>query len=170
MVQKKQIIMKTRSHFRPIALAGLMLVFTLQLSAQDPGGGQGRQGGPGRGPEMTEEDIKERVDNLAETLEMSEDQHKKILAVDMEFYNKMQIERQKMRNDGGPPPDREVMQAKMRVMRDERNQKYEDVLTPEQYNKFIEIQEQRREQMRQQHQQNNPGGEGDRPPRGRSRN
>ncbi|MCK4748725.1 MAG: hypothetical protein KAT15_16845 [Bacteroidales bacterium] len=162
--------MKTGSHLGPFVLAGLMLAFTLQLTAQDPDGGQGRPGGPGRGPQMTEEDIKERVDNLAETLKMSEDQHKKILAVDMEFYNKMQIERQKMRNDGGPPPDREAMRAKMREMRDERNQKYEDVLTPEQYDKFIEIQERRREQMRQQHQQNNPGGEEDRPPRGRGRN
>jgi len=162
--------MKIGTYSGTITLACLMFAFTFQLSAQDPGGGRGRPGGPGRGPQMTEEDIKERVDNLAETLEMSKDQHKKILAVDMDFYNRMQIERQKMMNEGGPGPDQEAMRAKMRKIRDERNQQYEEVLTPAQYEKFIEIQEQRRREMRQQRQQNNPEGQGDRPSRGRNRN
>ena len=87
--------------FKCSVTAAVMLLFVFQLSAQGPGGGRGFQ--------LTEEDIKERVEQTAKTLDLSEDQHKKILAVEMDFYNKMQIERQKMRNAGGPPPDREEM-------------------------------------------------------------
>ena len=122
---------------------------------------------------MTEEEIKERVDITAQTLKLNDDQHKKALAVEMDFYNKMQIERQKMMNAGGPPTDREAMRAKMTKMRDERNAAYEEVLTPEQYKQFIDIQEQRRSEMRKQRQQSNPDGEGgttERSERGRGRN
>lgn len=144
----------------------LTLLFVLQLSAQGPGGG------PGRGFQMTEDDIKENAKNTAETLKLSDEQAKKILAVDMEFYNKMQIERQKMMNAGGPPSeaDREAMRANMMKMRDDRNAKYEAVLNPEQYKKYLEIQEQRRSEMREQRQQMNPQGQPEeRPARGRGR-
>jgi len=90
----------------------------------------------------------------------------------MDFNNKMQIEFQKMRNAGGPPADREAMREKMMKMRDERNAKYEEVLSPEQYKQFIDLQEQRMREMREQRQQSNPGGEGsqeERPARGRGR-
>ena len=112
---------------------------------------------------MTEEDIRERADHLAETLELTEQQHKKIVDYDLEFYTKMQVEREKHMGD------REAMRAAMMEARDQRNRKYEEVLTKEQMDKFLEIQEQRREQMRQQRQQNNSGGEEERPARGRSR-
>jgi Spy/CpxP family protein refolding chaperone len=134
---------------RFLGVAIMVSLFTLNISAQ----------GPGRGQQMTEEDIKERSENTAKTLGLDKDQHKKIEAVDMDFYNKMQIERQKMRNAGGPPPDREAMREKMRKMMDERNAQYEEILTPDQYKKFIEIQEQRRNEMRQQRQQSNPEGD-----------
>jgi Spy/CpxP family protein refolding chaperone len=139
----------------------VMLLFALQLSAQGPGSGRGFQ--------MTEDDIKERVDNNAKTLKLTDDQHKKVLSFELDFYNKMQIERQKMMNSG-QQFDREEMRAKMMKIRDERNAKYEEVLTPEQYVKFTEIQEQRRNEMREQHEQNNPDGQpAERPERGRGR-
>jgi len=144
--------------------ASIIGLFALQLSAQGPGGGRGFQ--------MTEEDVKERSANTAKTLELNKDQHKKIEAVDMDFYNKMQIERQKMMNAGGQPSesDRSAMREKMMKMRDERNAEYEKVLTPEQYKKFLDIQEQRRNEMRQQRQQSNPDGDGEvRSERGRGR-
>lgn len=143
--------------------AAIMLLFVLQLSAQGPGGGRGFQ--------MTEEDIKERVETTAKSLELSEDQHKKVLTYELEFYNKQQIEFQKMRNSGGQF-DREEMREKMMKIRDERNAKYEELLTPEQYVKFTEIQEQRRSEMRQQReqQQQNPDNQpAERPERGRGR-
>ena len=146
--------------------ASMMLLFVLQLSAQGPGGGRGFQ--------MSEDDIKERVNTTAETLKLTDDQHKKVLAIELESYNKMQIEFQKMRNAGGPPAggDREAMRERMMKMRDDRNTKYEEVLTKDQYVKFTEIQEQRRSEMREQRQQNNPDGEAqpaERPERGRGR-
>ena len=155
--------MKRVVNFKTIGLALLLSLLALNISAQ----------GAGRGFQMTEDDIKERVDNTAQTLKLSDDQHKKVLAVEMDFYNKMQIERQKMRNAGGPPTDREAMRAKMTKMRDERNAEYEAVLSPDQYKQFIDRQEQRQREMREQRQQSNPDGEGgttERSERGRGRN
>jgi hypothetical protein len=142
-----------------LTLPGIFLV--LNLAAQ---------GGPGRGFQMTEEDIKERVESTAKTLKMDDDQHKKALAVEMDFYNKMQIERQKMMNAGGPPADREAMRNKMMQMRDERNAAYKNILSTDQYDQFIEMQEQRMREMREQRQQMDSGGDGEeRPARGRGR-
>jgi Spy/CpxP family protein refolding chaperone len=156
--------MKRNVNFKLAGFVLLCSIFSLNLSAQGPGG-------PGGGPQMTEEDIKERAENTAQTLGLTEDQHKKILAIDMDFYNKMQIERQKMANMERTEENREAMRAKMMKMRDDRNKQYEDVLTPEQYEKFLEIQEQRRNEMEQKRQQNNPeGAQQEQPQRGRGRN
>jgi len=154
--------MKRVVNFKTIGLVLLVSLFVLNISAQ----------GPGRGFQMTEEDIKERVDNTAQTLKLNDEQHKKALAVEMDFYNKMQIERQKMMSAGGPPTDREAMREKMMKMRDDRNAAYEKVLTPEQYKQFIDLQEQRMREMREQRQQSRPEGEegdGERSERGRGR-
>ncbi len=153
--------MKTLVNLKLTALASLMVLFTIQLSGQ---GGQGQGPGGGRGFQMTEEDIIERVDNLSETLDFSKDQHKKILKYELLFYNKMQVERQKFTGD------RESMRASMMKARDERDKKYEEVLTNDQMAKFKEIQEQRRSEMRSRYQESNPGGEGEKPARGRGRN
>ena len=154
--------MKKSKEFRFPGLLVLGMFFVLNATAQQ---------GPGRGFQMTEEDIKQRVETTAKTIKMDDDQHKKALSAEMEFYNKMQIERQKMMNAGGPPSDREAMRAKMMEMRDERNARYEEILTPEQYKQFIDMQEQRMREMREQRQQMNQEGEGsqERPARGRGR-
>lgn len=150
-----------------LKIAGFVLLLALSsmnISAQG-------QGGPGRGQQMTEEDIKENVEQLALTLGLNEDQHKKILSIDMDFYNRMQIERQKMRNMERTEENRDAMRAKMMKMRDDRNKQYEEVLTPDQYNEFIVIQDKRRDEMRKQRQQANPdGGQGEPSQRGRGRN
>jgi len=155
--------MKRAVSFKTIGITLLVSLFALNISAQRPG----------RGMQMTEEDIKERVDNTAKTLKLNDEQHKKALAVDMDYYNKMQIEFQKMRNEGGPPTDRDAMRTKMTKMRDDRNAEYESILTPDQYKQFTDIQEQRMREMREQRQQSNPDGEGgttERTERGRGRN
>ena len=158
--------MKRARKIRILGLALLSSLFVMDLSAQ---------GGPGRGFQMTEEDIKERVESTANSLKLNEDQHKKALAIEMDFYNKMQIERQKMMNAGGPPAnqaDRDAMREKMMQMRDERNAQYEKILTPDQYKQFTDMQEQRMREMREQRQQMNPDGEDageQRPARGRGR-
>jgi hypothetical protein len=154
--------MKKVQKIRVLSLVLMGTLFVLNLNAQR---------GPGRGFQMTEEDIKERVESTAKILKLNEDQHKKALATEMDFYNKMQIERQKMMNAGGPPADREAMRQRMMKMRDERNAQYEEILTPEQYKQFIDMQEQRMREMREQRQQMNRDGEGgeERPARGRGR-
>jgi len=123
---------------------------------------------------MTEEDIKAQVESTANTLKMNDEQQKKALAVEMDFYNKMQIEFQKRMNAGGPPADqaeRDAMRNKMMQMRDERNAEYEKILSPDQYKQFIDMQEQRMREMREQRQQMDPDTEGgeERSARGRGR-
>lgn len=170
--------MKRAAIFSRIGLFLLASLLALNISAQNPGGppGPGGPGGPGRGFGMTEDDIKERVASTAQALKLTDEQQKKVLAVEMDWSNKMQIEFQKMRNSGGPPAegDREAMREKMMKMRDERNAQYEAILTPEQYKQFTAMQEQRMREMREQRQQQPPPGqEGeqtDRPARGRGRN
>ena len=158
--------MKSLTNFRTIGLGILLSLITMSAAAQ---------GGPGRGFQMTEDDIKDRVANTAKTLNMNDEQEKKALAVEMDFYNKMQIEFQKMRNQGGPPDnsaDREAMREKMMKMRDDRNAQYEAILSPEQYKQFIDLQEQRMREMREQRQQSNPDGQeggSERSERGRGR-
>ena len=157
--------MKKYLNLRMMGLTLLISLFALNISAQGPGGGRGFQ--------MTEEDIKEQSANTANTLGLTDKQAKKTLGADMDFYNKMQIERQKMMSAGGPPPegDRQAMRDKMMKTRDDRNMEYEKVLTPEQYKKYLDIQEQRRSEMRQQRQESNPEGEGgEKSERGRGRN
>ena len=66
--------MKRVLNFKTIGLALLVSLFALNISAQ----------GPGRGFQMTEEDIKENVDNTAKTLKLNDEQHKKALAVEMD--------------------------------------------------------------------------------------
>jgi len=160
--------MKNVVNIKKIGLVLLVSLFFLNISAQGPGG-------PGRRFQMTEEDIKENVENTAKTLKLNDEQHKKALAVEMDFYNKMQIEFQKMRSQGGPPTDREAMREKMMKMRDDRNAEYKAILTPDQYKQFIDLQEKRRSEMREQreqYRQENPDGRGSdtvRSERGRGR-
>ncbi len=160
--QIKHTKMKAILNFK---MAGVVLLFSLlslNISAQGPGG-------PGRGPQFTEEDIQERAEKTAEILELNDEQSKKILAIDVDFYNKMQVERQKMRNAERSPENRDAMREKMTTMRDERNEQYEKVLTPEQYTKFVEMQEQRRREMQQKRRERTDDSEA-RPERGRGRN
>jgi len=146
------------------AAVSMMLLFVLQLSAQGPGGGRGFQ--------MSEDDIKERVESTSKTLHLTEDQQNEILKYELDFYNKRQIEFQKIRSSG-EAPDREEMRARMTKIMEERNAKYQEVLTPDQYKQFTEIQDQRRNEMRQRREQmqqnpDDPPAE-DRPARGRGR-
>lgn len=150
----------------PFKMAGVALLFSLlslNIFAQGPGGG------PGRGMQMTEDDIKERSAQTAKALELNEKQAEKTLAIDLDFYNKMQIERQKMRNMERSPENRDAMMDKMRKQRDDRNAQYKEVLTPEQYDKFIEMEQQRRSEMQQKRRESREDGEA-RPERGRGRN
>lgn len=118
------------------------------------------QQGPGPGRTFSEDDIIERVERLAETLEMTEKQEAQILKIELDEFNK----RQNMR--GQFQGDREAMRAYMQEARAKKDKKYAEILTEEQMTKWIELREQRR-QKHQQQQKNN--SDTTRKNRGRSR-
>lgn len=115
--------------------------------------------------QMSAEDVEENARNTAGTLELDETQTNKFVAIQLDFYNRMQIERQKMRN-AEQAPSREEMREKMMNMRDERDKQIKEVMTEEQFKKFQELQEQRRDEMRQRREQDQPE---ERSQRGRGR-
>ena len=147
------------------AIATMLIMAVSPLFGQAPGGqGRGQGQGQGQGRQMTEEDVKQRVERLSETLEMNEEQKSKIMKYELDSFKKREVERQKYQGD------RDAMREQMRKMREERDKVYKETLTEEQMKKYTELQEQRRQQM-QNRQPRNPGEppEGDRPPRGRGR-
>lgn len=158
--------MKNNTHLRLGLFVALLSILSLSTLAQGgqgqrPGGGQGRGMGPGQGRVITEEMVTQRVDRLAKDLELSEEQKNELNTYEIEMFKKNQVERQKLIGD------REAMRAYMLEQRKERDAKYKEIFTEEQYLKLKEIQNQRRSQRP------GTGPEGsssDRPARGRGRN
>jgi len=143
--------MKRKRIFKTAAFLLMLTISAVPVfaqSGQGQGRGQGQRQGQGQGQrrQMTEEDIKKNVADLATTLELTDKQQKQILELDLEYYKTLQKERESFNPETS---DREAMRARMTELRDERNGKYKGVLTDSQYTKFIKIQEERREQMRQ---------------------
>ena len=135
-----------------LKIASLMMLlgfFAIPLFAQ-PGGGQGQGRGQGGGQgqdqrrQMTEQDVKDRVARLSESLECSDEQETEILEFDLEQYKTAQVERQKLSGD------REAMRAYMMKQRDVRDKKYAEILTKEQLKKYNELMEERRNQRQNQ--------------------
>ncbi len=118
----------------------------------------------GQGMQFSEENMKDRISSLADTLKLSESQEKQILDVELKFVRTMQSQRQNFNFESS---DREAFRDKMTQLRDERDAKYKEVLNGEQYVKYNKMVEGRRSQMRQRP----PGQEGEqeRPSRGRGR-
>ena len=111
---------------------------------------------------MTEEDVKERVEQTADSLNLTAEQEKKVLEFEMEFFR----ERQKMfENFDFETGDREAMRSYMMKQREERNEKYAEVLTQEQLEKYQEMADRRRQNMRQRREEDSGGDRG----RGRGR-
>jgi len=138
-------------------IIGLMICTFPLYSQQGQGQGQGQDRGQGFRGQMSEEDIKERVENTATTLELTEEQKKKVLKVELDFYNK----RQSMRsNTGGRPSEAEMatMRASMQEARQKVDDEYAKVLTEAQMAKYNKLMEERRQRMQER------GG----PPRDRS--
>ena len=126
--------------------------------------GMGQRPGMGQGMQFSEEDMKDRISSLADTLKLSDSQEKQILDVELKFVRTMQSQRQ---NFNFETADREAFRANMLKLRDERDAKYKEVLNGEQYAKYNKMVEGRRSQMRQR--PPGEGGEQERPSRGRGR-
>jgi hypothetical protein len=132
------------------------------LGQRGTGQGQGRGQGDGQGrPQMTQENVEQRVGRLAATLELNAEQKKTILDYELEQFKKNQVERQRIQGD------RDQMRDYMMKQREERDKKYKEVLTEEQWTKYMEDREQRRQNN--QDRQRPEGGDRERPPRGRDR-
>jgi len=133
--------MSKTMNFRSALLLMVIALVGMPLFAQ-PGRGPGQ----GQRPQMSEQDLRDRLARTADTLNLTEKQKKEILEFELEFYKTMQKERENFNPETG---DREAMRATMMKLRDERDAKYKKVLTAEQFEKYTRIEEGRRSQMRQ---------------------
>ncbi|MCK5209439.1 MAG: hypothetical protein KAI29_19210 [Cyclobacteriaceae bacterium] len=116
----------------------LMLLFTLDVFAQ-----QG-QGGPGRGYNMDPKEMAERQTNqMKETLSLTADQLPKVEALNLKYAEKMKVARDE--TDG----DRESMRSTMMAMGKEKDIELKNILTAEQHTKWQEWRKEAREKGRQ---------------------
>jgi hypothetical protein len=89
--------------------------------------------------------VDRQMEELKEGLELSDDQEKQVRDIITAGFETMRTAREGMQ-DGG---DREAMREKMQQMREEQTTKIKAVLTEEQFTKYEQIQQERRERMRQ---------------------
>jgi hypothetical protein len=131
--------------------AAILFVFVVTVSIPSlaqPGRGQG-----GR-RQFTEEDIKQRVSRMADSLNMTAEQEKKILDIELAYFKKNQEIRENFDPETG---DREAMREYMMKQREERNGKYAEVLTDMQMEKYLEMGERRRQSMRRRMEEDSEG-------------
>jgi Spy/CpxP family protein refolding chaperone len=157
--------MKKKLNIKTAAILLVVTMFTIPMYAQ-PGRGQrpGQGPGQGQGMQFSEESMKERISNLADTLKLSDQQEKQILDSELKFARTMQSQRENFDFASG---DRDAFRAKMTTLREERDAQYKEVLNTEQYAKYSKMMEGRRSQMRERPQRE--GEEQERSSRGRGR-
>lgn len=107
-----------------------------------PPGGQGQQFDP-------EAMVKRQTEQMVSDLGLNADQTKKVEALNRKYSEKMG---EVFRNTG-PDGDRAAMREKMTALRTEKNNELKTVLTEAQMKKFLELEEQRMTERRQQMQQ-----------------
>ena len=155
--------MKTTQKIRFSAMMVVLIFGAISVSAQQ-GQGQGQGQGPGGGRNLTEDDVKNRVERLSESLEMSDEQEALMLKFELDAYKKNQVERQKLMDAG----DRDAMREYMQKQRKIRDEKYKEILTEEQMVKYNELMEERRQQMQNRSKEGNPPQGDQKPDRGRN--
>lgn len=131
--------MKNLINMKTATLLVLLVTCSIPTFAQ-PGSGQG-----GR-RQMTEDDVKERVSRTADSLDLTDAQEKKVLEFELEFFKENQKVFENFDFETG---DREAMREYMMKQREERDEKYAEVLTDEQLEKYHEMIDKRRQNMRQ---------------------
>lgn len=114
--------------------------------------GQGVRGaggqGQGQGQRMSIEDRqKQEITWMKENLKITEDQEKKIVALNKVAQEQMQKMRQQ--REAGAEVDRDAMREQMRAAREKHQTELKSILSEEQYAKFQKMQDERREKMRQ---------------------
>jgi Spy/CpxP family protein refolding chaperone len=119
----------------------MIAVFTFAFAAQTEVQAQQQQRGSMDPVEMS----KKQTERMKENLQLSEDQVNKVSKINLDFAQK----RQELRKSASD--DRTAMREQMEKIRDERNTELKQVLTAEQYKKFLTQEEEMR---------NNGGGKG----------
>ena len=131
------------SRIRNLALVFLFLcgLSAFALQSAPPPGGQRGQGG-GRGPMSVEDQVKQ----LTERLSLTDDQQGKVKAILEDGREQMQ----KVRGDDSL--SQEDKMSKARGIHDATTTKIRDILTDDQKKKFDELEQERRERMKQRQQ------------------
>lgn len=114
-----------------------------QPQQQQFGPGGGGMGGGNFDPAAF---VDRQMEELKESLELSDDQEKQVREIITAGFETMRQAREEMQDGAG---DREAMREKMQAMREEQTQKIKAVLSEEQFAKYEQIQAERRERMRQ---------------------
>jgi hypothetical protein len=97
--------------------------------------------GPSRGQHMSsEERMKMTMDNLNESIEMTDEQQQEITTIFTDFYAQMDA----LRNNSTGRPDR----TKFEALRDERDKKVKEVLDKKQYKTYLKVMEEARNSYR----------------------
>ncbi|GHT22588.1 hypothetical protein FACS189430_04600 [Bacteroidia bacterium] len=104
---------------------------SLTFAAAQPGGGQGGQGGQRGNFGTPEERAKQQTTRLDELVKLTADQKTKVEAVNLNLSKKQSAA---LQNNS----DREAMRTKMQEFNTERDKKYKEILTAEQYKKYTE--------------------------------
>lgn len=115
-------------------LLSMIAVLTFAFAGQTRVLAQQQQRGSMDPVEMS----KKQTERMKETLHLSEEQLGKVSKINLDFANK----RQELRKSASG--DRTAMREQMETIRDERNAALQEVLTAEQYKKFLAQEEEMR--------------------------
>jgi hypothetical protein len=130
-------------------LMAIVMVFSVSCNKLQQNNQEQQQMGPGGGMGGGNFDpaafVDRQMEELKSGLELSDDQEKQVREIITAGFETMRKAREGMQ-DGG---DREAMREKMQQMREEQTQKIKAVLSEEQFTKYEQIQQERRERMRQ---------------------
>lgn len=132
-----------------IVFFAMVLVSTLVISCNNGGNNSqqlpfGRGGGNGPGNFDPQAMVDRQIEDMDETLDLSDDQEDQIRDIMEENFENMAAMREEMQNSGG---GFEGMREQMQKVREEQDAKMKEVLSEEQWEKYQVMQEERR-QMR----------------------
>lgn len=119
-------------------LLSMIAVLTFAFAGQTRVQAQQQQQQQQRGSMDPVEMSKKQTERMKETLHLSEEQLGKVSKINLDFANK----RQELRKSASG--DRTAMREQMETIRDERNAALQEVLTAEQYKKFLAQEEEMR--------------------------
>ena len=131
---------------KKLFVISIMLLVTVGFAAAQQGQGQGP-----RQQRTVEERVKAQTDRIVELLKIDAAQKKKIEAIELDLNKKMDEKMQKVQGD------REAFRAIFQEIDKTRDEKYKEVLSADQFKKYSQNKEQRRQEPREggQRQRNN---------------